>query len=115
MADGFMPRFARGVYGDVWAKARRERLKQARTRGRHTADEWAIMLEVCNHVCLACGHREKIAGPYLTKDHIVPISLGGDDTIANLQPLCLPCNASKGNRSWGDLRPDDWREWTDQA
>ena len=31
-------------------------------------------------------------------DHIVPISLGGDDTPANVQAAHLRCNISKGNR-----------------
>ena len=31
-------------------------------------------------------------------DHIVPISLGGDDTPANVQAAHLSCNTAKGNR-----------------
>lgn len=34
----------------------------------------------------------------LTFDHIVPVSKGGKATLENLQILCNPCNASKGNR-----------------
>ena len=33
-----------------------------------------------------------------TKDHIVPKSLGGPDTLENFQTMCLPCNSLKGNK-----------------
>jgi hypothetical protein len=43
--------------------------------------------------CLTCGSRES-----LTLDHIHPFSLGGPDTVDNLQTLCRPCNSRKGAR-----------------
>lgn len=33
----------------------------------------------------------------LTKDHIVPRSLGGKNHIDNYQPMCAPCNYHKGD------------------
>jgi hypothetical protein len=41
--------------------------------------------------CLHCGTTE-----LLSLDHIHPWSLGGPDTIDNLQTLCKPCNSRKG-------------------
>ena len=35
-------------------------------------------------------------GTLMTKDHIVPKSKGGVDRVANMQPMCYPCNKSKG-------------------
>lgn len=35
----------------------------------------------------------------LTKDHIVPRSAGGDDSMDNLQPMCIRCNTKKGSKS----------------
>lgn len=43
--------------------------------------------------CLDCGLPEN-----LTLDHIYPHSLGGNDTMDNLQTLCQPCNSKKGAR-----------------
>ena len=31
-------------------------------------------------------------------DHVVPLSRGGDDTLANVKLSHLTCNLSKGNR-----------------
>ena len=44
-----------------------------------------------NHLCLRCGAKHG-----LSIDHIVPVSKGGQNTIDNLQTLCMPCNISKG-------------------
>ncbi|MGH3145755.1 MAG: HNH endonuclease [Rubrobacter sp.] len=41
--------------------------------------------------CLCCGSSDKP----LTPDHVVPLSLGGSNLIANIQPLCRSCNARK--------------------
>lgn len=45
------------------------------------------------HRCGRCNATEN-----LSLDHIVPWSLGGPDTVENLQTLCSPCNSSKGAR-----------------
>lgn len=40
----------------------------------------------------------------MTKDHIVPRSLGGATSLKNLQTMCTICNAKKGQR----LMHEDW-------
>jgi 5-methylcytosine-specific restriction endonuclease McrA len=44
-------------------------------------------------VCQQCGSDER-----LSVDHIVPRTLGGNDSMNNLQCLCSSCNSRKGGR-----------------
>jgi len=34
----------------------------------------------------------------MTRDHLIPKSLGGTDAVANLAPACAPCNEARGNK-----------------
>lgn len=54
---------------------------------------WEIW-ERDNFTCRICGSRQ-----YLTIDHIIPESKGGNLEKDNLQTLCKPCNSKKGNRA----------------
>ena len=53
--------------------------------------------DVRRHFNLYCDD-----GMLMTKDHIMPKSLGGSDSIDNLQPMCAECNFKKGNTFSGD-------------
>ncbi len=59
--------------------------------GFHSRLEWEQLKQINNYTCLCCGRADK----KLTKDHIVPITLGGSNDITNIQPLCLSCNIKK--------------------
>jgi len=48
------------------------------------------------HVCAYCGGR--FAGEELTREHIVPVSRGGQDSGMNCITACKACNGRKGNR-----------------
>lgn len=51
-------------------------------------------------ICRGCG--EVLTHDYEI-DHIVPISLGGVDTPANVQLMCPPCNRRKAARLEGQI------------
>lgn len=102
---------ARRAVRRAWAKANRakaraqfHRYKAQRLRapGRHTGQQFEEMCRYYGGKCLHCGR----ADIPLTADHIIPLSRGGTNDIGNIQPLCLPCNSSKGNRVIADYRPD---------
>jgi hypothetical protein len=47
-----------------------------------------------------CQHCGTFAGP-MEYDHVIPYSLGGDNSVENIQLLCRRCNAAKSNRYVG--------------
>lgn len=61
--------------------------------GKHSHEEWLSIVEKQEGKCNSCKEEKK-----LTKDHIIPLTKGGLNTIENIQGLCLPCNARKGNK-----------------
>lgn len=62
--------------------------------------DFVAICERYGNKCLACGSTSS----KLTIDHVIPISLGGDDIESNIQPLCKSCNSSKGNYHATDYR-----------
>lgn len=71
----------------------RRRARLMKCEGSHTGREWRLILKAHRYKCAECGTKDDI-----TKDHIVPLALGGTNFAYNLQPLCKPCNFSKGAR-----------------
>lgn len=78
--------------GSETVNRRRARLAQA--EGSHTRQEWLALCERYGRRCLGCGASDRP----LTRDHVVPLSLGGSDYIENIQPLCRPCNTRKKDK-----------------
>ena len=73
---------------------RKARIRGA--KGNHTAKEWNELKVKYNYTCLFCKKKELMIK--LTRDHIVPISKGGNNFISNIQPLCNVCNSKKHNK-----------------
>lgn len=69
---------------------------KAKSSGKHTGAQWTELKILYNNKCVCCGISEKVKK--LTKDHIVPFSLGGSDNIENIQPLCNACNVKKSSK-----------------
>jgi 5-methylcytosine-specific restriction endonuclease McrA len=78
---------------DEMAVRHRQNERASRGKGRHTNKEWETLKGHFKYRCLCCGYYEPEIK--LTKDHVLPISGGGSDSIDNIQPLCLGCNCMK--------------------
>lgn len=72
----------------------------------HTEAQWQAILLWAGNACVCCGEAFS-AGLPATKDHVIPLVHGGDDSIANIQPLCPRCNSIKG-ASIADHRKPGW-------
>lgn len=65
-----------------------------------------------DYTCQYCGrHRRELKGrQFLTRDHVLPVSRGGENAWENVVTSCSPCNNRKGNRlpreAGLDLRTD---------
>lgn len=72
--------------------------RRAMTEPAHTWDEWIELLKKHDNRCYYCNCKmTKTAGKrQRTRDHIIPLTKGGKDTIENIVPACRSCNSSKG-------------------
>ncbi|MGD8349424.1 MAG: HNH endonuclease [Gammaproteobacteria bacterium] len=53
------------------------------------------------HLCLYCGESFTPCG--LTRDHVIPVSRGGENVWTNVASACKACNHRKNNRT-----PTEW-------
>ncbi len=74
----------------------RRRARKLAAGGTHTEEQWQSLKAFYNHKCLCCGKREPEIR--LTRDHVIPLTKGGTDSIDNVQPLCARCNSKKNNK-----------------
>ncbi len=64
-----------------------------------------------HHRCSYCQTAEHIVGADFTIDHIIPESLGGETTLANLCLACWSCNLIKPRDRIASLDPGTGSAW----
>jgi len=86
------PHHAKGLC-EACYRGRQNRQRDLRLAGRphHTQADWEELLARYRG-CPRCRRRWDEAGPP-TRDHVVSVKDGGDDSISNIQPLCYSCNS----------------------
>lgn len=83
----------------------RRRSKTKSVENTLTDKQWNKILKMQNNCCANCG-KQFSENFKPTRDHIIPVSLGGGLTFGNVQALCKRCNSSK-NSSVGFLKAID--------
>ena len=68
----------------------KEYLRHKNVSGGHSFEDWQRIKLRHGNKCAICGQEKP-----LTKDHVIPLSLGGTDDVGNIQPLCRSCNSRK--------------------
>jgi len=82
---------------------RKQRRKKKRLRKtNHTEEEFYLLCSEFDFHCVICGDQFDLSE--MTRDHVLPVSKGGQDYIWNIQPVCAECNSFKDSR-YGDFRP----------
>lgn len=84
---------------DIYADWVTPRKKPRRPTSKISAPEWLSIQKKYNNRCFYCGRQTK-----LTKDHVVPISRGGSDTLDNIVPACMRCNRLKSAITIGNFK-----------
>lgn len=72
----------------------KDNIRKYKRRGAAGEVKYSDWVDLCNkyeNKCLCCGSKEK-----MTIDHVIPLILGGTNSIENIQPLCGSCNSKKG-------------------
>ena len=65
-----------------------------------TALDWKMCKQSFGGKCAYCGEEE-----FLTQDHFVAVSNGGEYAKGNIIPACTSCNCSKQDKQFADWYP----------
>lgn len=83
----------------VKAKNRQRNHSKRSANGHFTEAQWQARLNFFGRQCVECGTDwDSLRSSEQTMDHIIPLSLGGTNWPANLQPMCRSCNSAKSNK-----------------
>ncbi|HEX2866540.1 MAG TPA: HNH endonuclease signature motif containing protein [Ignavibacteriales bacterium] len=78
---------------EIWKRATRKRLNILKNiNSELTQEQWEETLSYFSGKCAYCGNNSQIE-----KDHLIPITKGGQHVKSNVVPACKSCNSSKHN------------------
>jgi 5-methylcytosine-specific restriction endonuclease McrA len=84
---------------------RNRRARRVGAEGTHTLEEVLCLLDSQDNKCACC--QVELTEETRELDHVMPLILGGTNSIENLQWLCQFCNSSKSGS-----HPDDWAAYS---
>lgn len=74
----------------------RRRARKRMVYGDFSWEEFECLKNRFGGECLCCKKPERDVT--LVPDHVFPLCKGGDNTILNIQPLCIRCNCKKNSK-----------------
>lgn len=87
----------------------KEKNREMTSRINYTVDDWRDAMIFFEGRCCYCGAKEgRAAASRHDREHLIPISMGGKTTRANVVPACRRCNRARGNkplREWYSAQP----------
>jgi 5-methylcytosine-specific restriction endonuclease McrA len=95
--DPFTHKLGERSVADLIIEVNRYFHSENRTRGARSFRSRVIQAQD-GEFCALCGSRST---NQLQVDHVVPVNIGGQDHLSNMQLLCTDCNSAKGN--WRSL------------
>lgn len=95
----------------VWLcrKARNQRKRaeiQYGLNDHFTPEQLGRLIDYYGESCVCCGSDDNV-----TVDHILPLSMGGSNTIDNIQITCYRCNSERARMGASDDRRNSWPLW----
>lgn len=91
-----LQRQGRGLYCSNRCEGIRKRIdpdhrQEPRPHCKLPRKQWNMIKALYNYRCVYCGKKSQL----LSRDHLTPVSRGGQDTVDNIVPACISCNARK--------------------
>ncbi len=87
----------------ILEKQRKRRARKIAAAGSFSEAEFQEKLIQSGHRCFYCG-TDLVKGN-TTRDHYIPLILGGSDSIDNIVPACRSCNSRKRTKLPQDFKP----------
>lgn len=73
------------------------RVLKLNAEGSHTLSQFYNVCEANGWTCFYCG--ELLNKKTVSRDHKIPLSRGGSDSIENIVPACMQCNRVKNSKT----------------
>lgn len=79
-----------------YTRKRKKEIAEYQGQRRNYRDDWSGRITKVVYLCKMCHSSKEYDLDDLEVDHIIPVSIGGPETLDNLQLLCPKHNKKKG-------------------
>lgn len=79
----------------------KQKIQRAKSNFSTKTKLWNKQNKKCNNCGNELNLEEDYYGSYI--DHIIPLGIGGEDKIENMQLLCFQCNSNKNSKDISEM------------